>query len=136
PLLAIRRPAEVKLQVKETASAGETLEIFGNSPVMGKCHVELACRRDRLTFTPTARRRYDTSPSTCAEFNESYELANDHTSISKVLELKGGEFRTSLAIPTDCHGPCHVRVFVEGDDAFALGAADLNVRELHTAKRE
>jgi hypothetical protein len=34
----------------------------------------------------------------------------------------------SLEVPHEARGPCHLRVFVEGREDFALGSADVEVR--------
>ena len=61
PLLRLKYPHGVQLDVVDKAVAGTHLEIRGNSPVGGRCRVELVCRRDRLRDEPPARQRYDHS---------------------------------------------------------------------------
>ena len=42
----------------------------------------------------------------------------------------GGAFETDLKVPAECHGHCFVRVFVEGQEGYALGAAPVFVRRI------
>jgi hypothetical protein len=44
-----------------------------------------------------------------------------------VVEIPAGSFEVPVTIPAGANGPCHVRVFIRGDEAFAIGSADLDV---------
>jgi hypothetical protein len=48
--------------------------------------------------------------------------------VQKTVDLTENGFSVPLEIPAECRGPCHVRVFVEGQQRHALGAANLYVR--------
>jgi hypothetical protein len=56
-----------------------------------------------------------------------YLRANDDRFASQQLESAAPQFATTLDVPREVSGPCAVRVFVQGAEAFALGAAALYV---------
>ncbi len=128
PMLRVHKPATVTVGADSTINAGEPLQITCEAPIAGRCTIELVCRRDRLTFTPPAREQYSQDDDVLAEYERVYRLANDGRFAAQTLDVTPGEFRTTLAIPEDARGSCHVRVCVEGEAGFAVGSADLFVR--------
>lgn len=133
PLLRLRYPKSVELEVAEQATAGTTLQVRGVCPVAGGATIELITRRDRLTFTPPMRDQYDSTPAVLTEFNQVYQRANDPRWHQVESQVAGGQFQANLPIPSAAHGPCHVRVYVQGRDDFALGCADVVIRRPQTA---
>lgn len=127
PLLRLPQPAPLRLDVAASAAAGSRLEIAGHSPIDGVAVVELAVRRDRLRFAPPRRTKYAADEASRAEFQQTYRLANEPRLTQTRARVSDGRFRAELAIPDDAAGPCWVRVFVEGDRACALGAAELHI---------
>jgi hypothetical protein len=127
PLLRVRRPLPVVVQVAASTAAGSTLEISGVSPVDGQAEVELVVRRDRLAFQPKARKTFDVTPAAQAEFQQVYERANDARLASARVDVSKGAFRTRLAVPSDAAGPCHVRILIQGGNLSAIGAADVKI---------
>lgn len=125
PLLRISYPGTVRVTVEPVARAGRTIPLVVTSPLAGGGVVELAVRRDRLTFKPPRRGRFD--PSELAEYGETYERANEPRLVWRRLELAAGSQSAELEVPGDARGPCYVRVFVEGPEGCAAGAADLHV---------
>jgi len=133
PLLRLRHPRQVQLELSGTPAAGQELIVNGRSSVDGPAIVELVVRRDRLTFIPPVRQVFDPTPGGMAEYRRVYEQANDPRLNSQELQIKGGKFQASLRIPETAAGACHVRVFVEGPDDYALGAVDLQVQAMKRA---
>lgn len=127
PLLKIRQPQPVKLTLPRRATVGDRLEIVGQSPVAGRCLLELVVRRDRLKFTPPSRLEYSDRDATLAEFNQIYNRANDPRLLTQELNVPAGEFRATFDLPVEAVGACHVRAFVTGAAAFAAGAADIRI---------
>ena len=127
PLLRLRHPRAIKLTVATTAAAGTLLSVAGSSPVNGRGTVELIVPRDRLTFQPPARDEYPRSADGLAEFQETYRRANDHRLASVEVPVRGGRFTAELRLPAEAAGRCHVCVFVEGADDFALGSAAVKI---------
>jgi hypothetical protein len=125
PLLRLPYPQPVRLEVAERATAGTRLLVRGESPLAGKAVVELAVRRDRLKFRPPRRGQFD--PNALSEYAAIYAQANQPELHSTELQLAEGAFTAELEIPADARGPCHVRVFVEGQAACAAGGADLAI---------
>jgi hypothetical protein len=128
PLLRIPHPEEVAVEAPRFVVAGDTLRLSGTCKIDGKCTVELVVRRDRLTFDPPERERYDESAESMAGFAEVYRRANDPLLASQSVVVRDGKFDAAIAVPVGVDGPCHVRVFVEGAKQAAIGASDLYVR--------
>ncbi len=136
PLLQIAHPQPIELQVASAATAGGELEVSGTTTVNGHCTCELVVRRDRLTFKAPVRDAFVESPESTAAYNATYRAANNPCLATARCDVVDGRFRVSLAVPPEAHGSCHVRVFVEGTDSFALGHTDLKVqRGARTARQ-
>jgi hypothetical protein len=125
PLLRIAYPRQVKVVMDRTATAGSSLAVSLDSRVAGAATLELAVRRDRLTFRPPRREAFD--PRTLSDYTEVYQRANEPRLTAIGLKLPKGPFATKIEIPAEARGACHVRVFVEGSEGCAVGAADLRV---------
>jgi hypothetical protein len=128
PLLRIPHPGAVTLNAPVSVAAGEEVDVTGTCEVEGSCTVELVVRRDRLTFEPPRRRRFEDTDAALAAYEEVYRRANDARLASVEVAAAAGRFRARLAVPEGVSGPCHVRAFVQGKSAVALGAADLFVK--------
>ncbi|MCH7728453.1 MAG: hypothetical protein IH991_18535 [Planctomycetes bacterium] len=128
PLLRIRHPQPISVRASERVRAGEKLIIKASSPIAGKATIELVCRRDLLTFTAPRREKYDASDGALRAMTDVYFKAADPRWVSTTRRVKEGEFQVELTVPENARGSCHVRVFVEGKEDFAMGAADVFVR--------
>ena len=128
PLLRIRYPREIALQTPARANAGDKIEVRGTCAVDGPCEVELICRRDLLRFTPSERAEYQRDEkSQTAEFQATYAKANDTRWAVQPATVNDGKLQMTLEIPKEARGACHVRVFVQGEKDFALGASDIQI---------
>jgi hypothetical protein len=129
PLLRLKYPQDVPLEVASKAIAGTRLEIRGTSPLPGRCRVELVCRRDRLRDEPPPRQRYDGSAAAQTAYDLTYRKANDRCWSQREVAVESGTFLTALPIPPEARGECHVRVFVEDGtgQTFGLGSADVYI---------
>lgn len=129
PLLRLPHPQRVQLELPDKAVAGTHLEIRGNSPIAGRCRVELVCRRDRLRTDLPVRHRYDQSPAAQAAYDAMYRAANDRRWSEREVAVAEGTFLTALKIPPEARGECHVRVFLEDESGnqFALGSHDVYI---------
>lgn len=127
PLLTIAHPLPIELTVSAKAARGDTVEIEGRCDVDGEALVELAVRRDRLSFQPPGRDGYRSSPEAEEEFATTYRRANDTRLATANVVVSDGRFRAKLVIPENAWGACHVRVFVQGRGQFAAGAADIEI---------
>ena len=58
-----------------------------------------------------------------ADYAEVYRLANEPRLVSRTIAIEQGSFTTDLPVPAEARGPCHVRVFLEGPQGCAAGAA-------------
>jgi hypothetical protein len=129
PLLRLRYPQEIKLTVASSAAAGRPLRLSGTCPIDGRGTIELLLHRGRLTFKPPQRRDYPQAPGALAEFQEVYHRANDLRLAAAEMPLHAGRFEVSLDVPPEASGECHVAVFVEGEDDFAMGTADVKLQQ-------
>jgi hypothetical protein len=129
PLLRIAYPETVELKSPDEIQAGGKLPLKITAPVAGKCTLQLVCRRDCLTFDPPSRSEFSQQPEALDQLQQVYLRANDHRFGEHLLDIAPGSYDAELPIPIDAHGPCHVRVFVEGQGRYALGAADVYVRK-------
>ena len=127
PLLRIHHPQQIVLESVDTVTAGQTLEIAGNMPIDGRCTLELICRRDGCIVPQEARAEFETTDAFLQSFNTVYAQANEQRWHMETFEVQAGPFRTQLPVPADAHGPCHVRLFIEGAAGHALGAADVTI---------
>ena len=60
--------------------------------------------------------------------NRVYEQANDKVWMSRQVQLDAGRFAIDLEIPPDARGSAHVRVMVQHDHEFALGASPVYIQ--------
>jgi hypothetical protein len=129
PLLRLKYPHTVQMEVADKALAGTHLEVQGNSPMSGRCRVVLVCRRDRMREDPPPRQRYDRSQAAQLAFNSTYSKANDRCWSQREIVVEGGSFLTALKIPPEARGACHVCVFLENNEGreFALGSSDIYI---------
>ncbi len=129
PLMRIRYPKTVSLEVEEYGDSGGTVAVSGTSEVDGPCVVELVCRRDRLTFRPERRPKFELTDKWLRSLQATYARANDTQWSSVQHTIQQGQFNVTLPIPDDAIGLSHVRVFVKGERDFAMGAADIYLRQ-------
>lgn len=125
PLLRIPFPHEAEVSAPAAASAGETLTVQIDSPLAGQAVVELCVRRDRLTFQPPRRGKFD--PQALGEYSDVYQRANQHHLVTTQLRVPQGASTASLVVPLEARGACQVRVFVEGQQGCAAGGADVKI---------
>ncbi len=135
PLLRLRRPKPVDLSVAQTTAAGETIDVVGSSDVDGRATVELVVSRDRFVATPVRRTAFPESPRDWPEFQAEFERANDRRLAWTETEIRDGRLAVRLPIPENARGNCFVRVLVEGQDDFAMGAAETSVRPVTLAAK-
>lgn len=129
PLLRLARPKPVELTVSRAEGSTSALEVRGQCAVEGQVQVELAVPRDRLTFTPPPRPQYPEEVAELGRFQEVYRQANDARLATASTASAQGQFHARLEVPPGTKGPCFVRVFVEGREAYALGAVILKLPE-------
>ncbi len=128
PLLRLPQPDRVQLDVPGRVPSGATITVRGLSDIAGQAVVELIVRRDRLTFKPPVRAQFEPTSAFLSRFNETYQKANDPRLVTTQLSIgSNGRFECDLNPPADAVGPCHIRVFVEGEAGCALGHCDLEV---------
>lgn len=128
PLLRLDHADDISVTTVAEAAAGSVIQVTGTTQILGRCTIELICRRDRLKNRFVARPQYDASDEALADYTAVYAQANDRQWTTATFECQSGAFETTIQIPSECHGACNVRVFVEGEGGFGLGAAELFVQ--------
>ncbi len=127
PLLRMRYPQPVELEVPDSAPAGGWLHVEGRCPIDGRATVELVVRRDRFTFDPPSRDELPRTDERLDAMQATYERANDRRLAAVEANVSGGRFEADLPIHPYARWTCYVRVFVEGADDFAMGSAPVRM---------
>jgi hypothetical protein len=136
PLLRLRYPQAVQINVPAFALGGTEIVASGTCPVDGQATVELIVPHGRQQRTKLpARRGGDRSRQALAAWQATYQRANDPRLSMASCRVEQGRFTTRLPVPSGTEGTCHVRVFVTGADDFALGSAPLKVQRGETLTR-
>ncbi len=128
PVLHLKHPREMPLEVRGRAVAGERVVVRGEVPA-GQMTLELAYRRSDV------RRDLDSdlgswdSSATWERYQQRYERANDQVLVSDRWPCPAGRFERAIEVPSDLtRGRYCIRAFVEGDDACHVGYAEISVR--------
>lgn len=134
PLLKLPHASPVEVTAPEVAHPGSSIEIVGKTSLPGKVRVELVCRRDGCVAELSKRATYQPLHEELAQYTKTYLSANDR--LWQVVEAQqtDGQFQTQLEIPESCHGPCHVRVWVEGSSQVGLGSQDIAIQPIQVAE--
>lgn len=137
PLLRIQHGEQVTVQAPQRASVGDTVRVSGTSHVDGSATVELVLPPDQFKFSPPIRFDFAESEQACEEYRSTYQQANDHRLVSKQVRVKNGKFSTELVIPSGATSNCHIRVYVQGESAFATGSTAIELSPVsRTTARE
>ena len=117
PLLRIRHPEPLQLEVPRVVEQGAAFQIRGTSPCSGKLHVTLCHLPGAVPID--------------AELSQSerYEQANclDITS-HEIPAHNGGEFELRVDVPPELVGRVRVIARVENKDGWATAASSLLIR--------
>lgn len=128
PLLRLHHPHAIEIEAADSIAAGLPLSVSLTSPIAGRGTVELVCRRDRLKAAQPMRQEFQPTDAFLNTFDAAYRQANDLIWLTQPVELSTEPAKLQLTIPAECRGHCHVRVFLQGEQTTALGAADVYVR--------
>ena len=96
PLLSMPILADVVIHAPHQATPGDEIEVSGTTPVDGEAEIELVVRRDRLTFRPPARDKYDSTTTAREEFQATYARANDTRLAATTTTAERGKFAARL----------------------------------------
>ncbi len=134
PLLTLHAPAPVEVNVAATAERGGQIEVVAKSPVAGHCWAELVAPRDRAPALTQATLKPN-SASDLAARQDLYERANNPRLATAEAEVVDGQIRCRLDVPEGAPADCHVRLFVQGVGAHAVGAAKVRIGSREPAER-
>ncbi len=137
PLLTIRRPSGLFLDVPDQIVAGQTLTVQGRSEISGTATVEIVSRRDRLKHDLPARRRFHWCDEFLRSMDATYHQANDRVWARESHQVESDDFALCIDVPPQTRGPCYVRVWIENANGSAEGATRIFVhRPSETASTE
>ena len=125
PLLRVKRPSKLKMDVVESCVAGETLVVGCDIPVEGILKIDLAYKRDRLRNRMPRRREYDSSETSFSEYQSTYEQACDLVCTDRSILVRPGSVKLDLEIPPSATGKCVVRAMLVSEDGLHLGASPI-----------
>ncbi len=128
PMLRLKHPLPVRLDCADNIQAGATLKIEGDSPIGGKCLIELCCRRDGYTFSPGRRRQPADSEEELVSMTTTFRRANNRLWESRQVELKPGPFTIELPVPDNARGFSYARVFIQNPQTYAMAAQSVYIR--------
>jgi hypothetical protein len=127
PLLRLRQPQTIHVGCPAEAARGETIEVTAQIPIAGRATLELVPRRDRPPAAAPRRQKFAITAEMQAEFAETYRLANEPGLFSATERVTPGEVVLRMAIPAGASGSCQCRLYVEGQDDCAAGAASVEI---------
>jgi len=128
PLLRIPQPETISISTPAKAEPGGSLAVSGDTPIGGRCIVELTCRRDRSRFRPPVRETYVRSAQSEAAYARAYKQSNDRDYVRHVVDINPGPFKFTLKAPSNARGPSFVRMYIEGaDNRFATGSSAVHL---------
>ncbi len=125
PTMPLPHPQPIQLEVATSARAGGVLHVSGQSPVAGKAVIELTPAAEQCQLP--RRSRYENSADSGKQFDAVYRSANNPQWAAATVATQNRRFAADLRVPADAIGHCHVRVFIEGSDDFALGGSDVQI---------
>lgn len=130
PMLRLEHPAPVEVSVTPRIAAGETISVNGKVGQAGRVSVELARPRDKTPRDLFVAGKFSTDARVREKMQATYAQANQRILLGQSLELAApGTFACDLKTPADLPpGRYLVRVFVEGNDSWSAGSAQVNVR--------
>ena len=134
PLLRLKHPQAVRVDVPASVAAGAVLTISGTAPIAGRATIELAVQRGRLRLPPPDRRAYRREDAALSEYQVYYRLANNPRLAMSDTLVARGPFELTLPVPDEASGEIQVNVFIEGKGDCAVGAAALRVEAKRTAE--
>jgi hypothetical protein len=127
PLLRLRQPQAIRVGCPAEAAPGETIEVLALIPIAGQARLELVPRRDQLPRTAARRPKFTATAEVQAEFAETYRLANQPGLFLSTQRVTPGEVVLRLEVPAGASGSCQCRIYVEGQDDCAAGAASVEI---------
>lgn len=128
PLVRLKRPSKVIVDVPEQSIAGSRLKISGDVPVGGSLTLELAYERDRLRRRAPRRHQFDSSDESFLGFQETYENARQLVCCSTTLVVSEGPFNTELEIPKNATGRCVVRAVLVSEEGIGIGSDQVVIK--------
>jgi hypothetical protein len=125
PTMPLAHPRPVTLKVADTAVAGAVMHVAGMSPVEGTAVIELESSIDQCRIP--RRGQYESTGNAAEQFDAVYQAANNPRWASATVAVENRHFSADLEVPKNLSGRCHVRVFVEGANDFALGSTEVRI---------
>ncbi len=130
PLLHLKHPSPVELNLPNSIRAGETLRIAGQGPKNGSsAKVEITYRRDRLPPKVIGLTEFRMEPAILRQMNETFRSANQLVIAVQEVPCSKGTFESSFSLPQELQGKVVIRSYVKSDDGVASGAKPILIRK-------
>lgn len=130
PLLTLKRPAPIELDVKKNLLNGEEFTVSGRSNIGGELKIELVYRRDRMRIRPKRRKEFVVDNEIFLQYHDTYLKANDRVCDVATQLIEPGEFKVSLRAPEAASGDCIVRAYVAGTKGYAIGSEPVFIKKI------
>ncbi len=137
PLLHIRFPEKIKLEMPTIALSAHSIEITGILPNNVKNEVmegvlELSLPRQRSGIHKPSRKKFELSDTSAASYQNTYDKAN-HLVLTKIhLKTDQGRFKTNLTLPDDISGTHIIRVLLQNERHVVIGGQYITIRPFDT----
>ena len=125
PLLRLPQALPVAVDVASIACAGRRDSRFQSTRRWPRRHRRARGPPRSADVPSPARRSFEGTSST--EYMDTYRRANEPRWVTTQVKLDRGQTVARFSVPAEARGPCHVRVFISGNDNCAVGAADLRI---------
>lgn len=127
PLLQMRYPEPLSIEVAEEATSGTTLRIAGVCSLSGPVTLELVTPRDRAKRNSGRTDLNRLDAATCREYETTYAHANRRTVLSVTTPCREGRFTTTMTLPETLEGTYWIRGSLQQPPRHALGSAIVEI---------
>lgn len=130
PLLQLRYPRLIELDIPEVVAPGEVVVMKGASYAGGLLRVEFGRRRGEVSKATKSTQVGIDSSDGREQYQQRYAEANEPIIFaSEFVDCAPGSFSCEITIPEEtARGSYMVRVFSESSDGWEAGYAELKVR--------
>ncbi len=133
PLLQVPKPIPLEFEAPGEAVSESIIT------VRGKIHpdpaaeteiaiIELSIPKARNVAVFPKRKTFEMTEATFAEFDRTYQAANQRTVVRIGAEIEEGTFSGQLPIPKNALGDYDIRVYLDSESRFALGARPISIK--------
>ena len=129
PLLRLRGPEAISLELPSQVAKGSALTVAASLPFPGTLTIQLVRSRHRPDYAPAGRNVFPSTPQGLAAMQRTYDGANrDDVQNLRIEAAAAGAVTTSISVPADAPtGLCVVRVHLSDGKHSAIGSHPLTI---------